>query len=134
MKSSAVYFYVERTEDGYGEDDQKITFLKEVFNVGGGFDWNNQLFRAPYSGIYFFSVSGSKENGYHANRANIGVKVNNVVIGEALSSANTEWGGFSHQFSKRLNANDTVELVNGERLICFILRVSCWKRILPFDL
>ena len=111
MKSSAVYFYVERSEEGYGEDGQKITFLKEVFNVGGGFDWNNQLFRAPYSGIYFFSVSGSKENGYHANRANIGVKVNNVVIGEALSSGTNQWGSFSYQFTKRLNSNDKVELV-----------------------
>jgi len=39
VKSSAVHFYVERTESGYGEDGQKITFLKEVLNVGGGFDW-----------------------------------------------------------------------------------------------
>ncbi len=111
MKSSAVYFYVERAEDGYGEDDQKITFLKEVINVGGGFDWKNQLFRAPYSGVYFFSISGSKYNGFLSTRANIIVKVNNEVIGQALSSGSTQWGGFSHQFSKRLNANDTVELI-----------------------
>lgn len=111
MKSSAVYFYVERTDNGYGEENQKITFLKEVFNVGGGFDWNNQLFRAPYSGIYFFSISGSKDDNSYSTRANMAVKVNNEIVGQALSSGTTQYGGFSHQFSKKLSANDTVELV-----------------------
>ena len=72
----------------------------------------SHLFRAPYSGIYFFSISGSKqENSFFSTRANIGVKVNGEVIGEALSSGNTQWGGFSHQFSTRLKSNDTVELI-----------------------
>jgi len=81
-----------------------------VSNVGGGFDWDNQLFRAPYSGTYFFSISGSKEEALFSNRANLAVKVNSEVVGEALSSGSTQWGGFSYQFSKKLNANDTVEL------------------------
>lgn len=82
-----------------------------MLNVGGGFDWNNQLFRAPYSGTYFFSLSGSKDGGSFSTRANMAVKVNDETVGEALSSEGTQWGGFSYQFSKKLNVNDTVELV-----------------------
>jgi len=110
VKSSAVHFYVERTEDGYGKDGQKITFLKEVFNVGGGFDWKNQFFRAPYNGTYFFSVSGSKDSSYFNTRADIHVKVNNEFIGEAISSSSTTYGGLSYQFIKKLKTDDTIEL------------------------
>ena len=110
MKSSAVHFYVERTENSYGEDGQKITFLKEVLNVGGGFDWQNQFFRAPYNGTYFFSVSGSKDEFTFNTRANIHVKLNDEFIGEALSSSNTNYGGFSYQFIKKLKTNDRIEL------------------------
>jgi len=101
---------VERREDDYGELDQKITFLKQVLNVGGGFDWENQLFRAPYNGTYFFSISGSKGQYKSHNRANIAVKLNSEEIGQALSSAWTGYGGFSYQFTKKLKANDKIEL------------------------
>jgi len=79
-------------------------------NVGGGFDWQNQLFRAPYNGTYFFSVSGSKDEFTFNTRANIHVKLNDEFIGEALSSSNTNYGGFSNQFIKKLKTNDRIEL------------------------
>ena len=110
VKSSAVHFNVERTENSYGEDGQKITFLKEVLNVGGGFDWQNQFFRAPYNGTYFFSVSGSKDEFTFNTRTNIHVKLNDEFIGEALSSSTTNYGGFSYQFIKKLKTNDRIEL------------------------
>jgi len=90
------------------------TSLKEVFNVGGGFDWKNQLFRAPYNGTYFFSISGSKDYNSYKHRTSIFLKINNDRnAGEALSSENTIYGSFSLQLTTKLKANDKVELVMG---------------------
>lgn len=106
-----MHFYVERREDnGYGVDNSKITFSNEVFNVGGGFDWMNQVFRAPFAGTYFFSITGSKEVRTDTERANVAVKLNNKSIGEALSSGGTMFGGFSYQFTLKLVAQDIIEL------------------------
>jgi len=116
VKSSPVHFYVsafyvkrQYNAKGYGEEDSRITFLNELFNVGDGFDWKNQIFRAPFNGIYLFSISGSKE--FDSEIANIDVKLNNEVIGKALSSQETKFGSFSYQFTLKLVANDTIELV-----------------------
>jgi len=111
VKSSPVHFYVKRQDNvgGYGEEDSRITFLNQLFNVGDGFDWKNQIFRAPFIGIYLFSISGLKE--FDSAIANIDVKLNNEVIGKALSSHETQFGGFSYQFTVKLVVNDTIELV-----------------------
>ena len=113
VKSSPVHFNVKRQDNfgGYGEEDSRITFSNKLLNVGDGFDWNNQIFRAPFNGIYLFSISGSKE--YDSPIANIDVKLNNEVIGKALSSQETRFGSFSYHFTWKLVAYDTIELVMG---------------------
>ena len=79
-------------------------------NEGNGFDWENQYFRAPHSGTYFFSISGSKC--FNTNeRVSIAVILNGITIGEAKSSERTLYGSFSYQLSMKLNANDKIELV-----------------------
>ncbi len=86
-----------------------IKFRDQVLNEGNGFDWDNQWFRAPYPGTYFFSVSGAKD--YHETaRVSIFVLLNGKDIGEAMSSRNTYYGSFSYQLSVKLNANDKIEL------------------------
>ncbi len=114
VKSSTVHFYVKRGgEDGYGpKEDQKITFTQKVLNNGGGFDWENQWFLAPYKGTYFFSVSGSKDSKQNGSsiKTEIVLMVNGKAIGSALSSQSTIFGGFSYQASVKLNAGDQIEL------------------------
>ena len=79
-----------------GQNGEKITFILAVLNVGGGFDWNSQLFRALYDGIYFFfTISRSKTISLDHIQAYIGIAINNEHIGEALSSSKTTYGGFS---------------------------------------
>jgi len=90
-----------------------------AFNEGNGFDWDNQWFRAPYPGTYFFSITGSKD--YHSSdRVSICVRLNGKDIGEALSSSRTYYGSFSYQFSFKLNANDKIELELSAGTIFFI--------------
>ena len=110
VKSSLVQFNVETV--GFPQiTGQKIAFSKQTLNVGNGFDWINQLFRAPYPGTYFFSISGTKNFGVpNSYRAAVAFRVNGNKIGEATSSDNTEFGGFSYQAIIKLNAYDKVEL------------------------
>lgn len=113
VKSTPVYFHVEGIkDDSYKEGERlKITFRNQILNVGGGFDWKNQFFRAPYTGTYSFSVSGAKDTSTYNTRANVAVRLNfGEIIGEALSSSWTQHGGFALQFTRKLKVNDTIEL------------------------
>ena len=112
IKSSLVHFSVEMKEDFYGNNGEKIKFKKQVVNIGNGFDQENQWFRAPYPGTYFFSLSGSKDSGSgkQSSKVDIGILLNRQEIGEALSSDHTLLGSFSCQLSLKLNASDKVEL------------------------
>ena len=90
---------------------ERVAFGKQTLNVGNGFDWTNQVFRAPYPGTYFFSVSGTKNYGVpNSSRAAVSVLLNGESIGEAVSSDATEFGGFSFQAVRKLNTSDKVEL------------------------
>ena len=110
VKSSYVQFGVQ-SYDYNAKEGQKITFNVEDLNVGNGFKWNNHWFEAPFSGTYFFSISGTKSSSYKTMRACIDVKINNNIFGgPAVSSDYTSFGGFSYQFTKNLNAGDKVEL------------------------
>jgi len=107
-----VQFHVE-SEGSWGKDGNKqIKFGRQVLNVGNGFDWNKQWFLSPYPGTYFFSISGTKNSVTNESRACIVVKLNgkNAGIGEAVSSDFTAYGGFSYQFTIKLNASDKIEL------------------------
>ena len=116
-----VQFSVEKYRDG--DQGEKITFSKLTLNVGNGFDWGNQLFRAPHPGNYFLSVSGTKELGI-SSRAVVAVLVNGVNIGEAVSSHMTDHGGFSIQLIVKLDANDKVELLHWGKV--YVLYFNGW--------
>ena len=109
VKSSLVQFSV--GSENWSHLRGKIVFREKSLNVGNGFDWNSQIFRAPYPGTYFFSVSGTKNFGIpNSTRAAVNILVNGEGIGEAVSSEKTEFGGFSCQVITKLNASDKVEL------------------------
>ena len=117
VKSSLVQFNVLREGTSPANPGQKLDFPKPpTLNVGNGFDRPNHLFRAPYPGTYFFSVSGTKDASIPNNtnvetRVVVSFLVNGVSIGEAVSSEKTAFGGFAFQVVRKLNATDKVELV-----------------------
>ncbi len=100
---------------------EKIKFQNQVVNIGGGFDWENQWFLAPYPGTYFFSVSGSKAS--DGDKAEIGIMLNGQKesVGNALTSNGWAFSGFSCQVSIKLNANDKIELKmhNGKVILLY---------------
>ena len=91
-------------------EGNKIKYNYEALNVGKGFDWENGWFIAPYSGTYFFSISGTKETVKSDDRTCIEVQLNGNGIGDAISSDYISYGGFSYQFTRKLNATDKIEL------------------------
>jgi len=110
VKSSLVQFDVEGVAMYTTYSGKKIRYNYEALNIGKGFDWENGLFRAPYPGTYFFSISGSKAWGTNEERTCIVVKLNGNVIGEAISSDYTSYGSFSYQFTRKLSDTDKIEL------------------------
>lgn len=110
VKSSLVQFDVRFLGAHHGFRGDKINFFIQNLNVGNGFDWKNQWFVAPYPGTYFFSISGTKNMNSKDVRTCIAVNLNGKSIGEAISSDNTVFGGYSYQFTRKLNATDKIEL------------------------
>ncbi len=130
LKSTFVQFHVENTGN-HGTAGKKFEFKsKDNFvNSGNGFDWANQWFLAPYTGTYFFSLSGTKILwGTQSNpRASILVYLNGKRIGEGLSSLGTNCGAFSYQFSRKLNAGDKIELfLHSESTQVYLLYFTGW--------
>lgn len=110
LKSASVQFHLQNSGNN-GIAGEKLTFPSKAvfFDVGNGFDLENQWFLAPYPGTYFFILSGAK-TGVHEGRASIFVRLNGNHIGEALSSFNTEYGTFSLQLTRKLEKGDKIEL------------------------
>ena len=58
VKSSPVYFYVQRDAIGFNIIGTPIPFDREILNVGGAMNLTSGKFTAPRDGIYSFSFNG----------------------------------------------------------------------------
>jgi len=110
VKSSLVQFAVEGVNLYNSYAGKKIRYDRLSLNAGNGFNWENGWLQAPYPGTCFFSISGTKDTPTSDKRTCIEVKLNGNWIGEAISSDYTSYGGFSYQFTRKLNATDKIEL------------------------
>ena len=129
VKTSPVHFYV-YLRGHYGKKG-RIQFENEFVNIGKGFDWKNQWLIAPYPGIYFISVSGTKDRMYSEN-AIIKALLNGKEIVEVLTIEEKSYDPFSFQFSRKLQANDKIELVLKQGII-MSLHFTGWMVEQQFD-
>ena len=86
-----------------------IKFENDFLNVGKGFDWKNQWFVAPYSGIYFISLSGTKDH-VNSEPVIIHALLNGKEIVEVVSIEEMSYDPFSIQHPRKLKAKDRIEL------------------------
>ncbi len=98
VKSSSVYFHVQRNST-YSLAGTTIPFQIEQLNVGGGINITSGIFRAPISGIYFFSFNGVKNA--PASHLRVYLYHNSNLITEAHGTSVS--GGFTATLSSTLS-------------------------------
>jgi len=109
IKSTPVYFYVQRNSD-YGTKNTNIPFQVERVNVGSGMDIRTGIFTVPKPGRYFFSFSGvSSTVGVISTTAVwVDLNVNGAKIG--MSNAQRDYDTLSLQATLNLKRFDKVTL------------------------
>jgi C1q domain len=112
VKSSPVYFYVQRTSNYV--TNGTIPFQTERLNVGGGMRISSGIFTAPKSGIYFFSFNGIKTS--TANELAVDLYHNSNPITRALGTAvsGTFTATLSSTLSLRSGDQISLRLIGGE--------------------
>ena len=72
VKSSPVYFYVQRSAD-FNTTGTPVSFDTKRLNVGGAMDWTSGKFTAPRDGICAFLFTGLANFPASTTRVNINV-------------------------------------------------------------
>ena len=107
VKSSPVYFYVQRSTD-FTAVNVPIPFEVTRLNVGNAMNTASGIFTAPKPGTYFFSFSGI---GSVNSVLTLQLYLNNNVIGSGLAdTTSAALPTFTLQSTLQLNAGDQISL------------------------
>ncbi len=116
VKSSSVYFYVQRNAD-YNQTGTSIPYDVEKLNAGGAMNLQTGIFTAPKPGKYFFSVSGIAYIPASSTWIYLRINLykNSEYVGFCLSdeSGNTgsQYETFSLESTVDLRKGDTISLM-----------------------
>ena len=114
VKSSPVYFYVQRNSPVFNTIGTPIPFDVERLNVGGAMNLTSGKFTAPRDGIYSFSFTGSAHFPASSSRVYLRVHMylngSNIARGFAdeVGSTEIEDETFSFQSTFNLKAGDQI--------------------------
>ena len=105
VKSSPVYFYVQRSTD-FSTEGVPISFELTRLNVGNAMNAATGIFMAPRPGIYFFSFSGiDSQDGYICPQ----LYLNDNRIASGYGDT-VHYSTFTVQSTLQLNARDQISL------------------------
>ena len=103
VKSTAVYFYVQRTTN-YVATKTVVTFEVTRLNVGNAMNAATGTFVAPRSGKYFFAASGISNSVV----SHIQIQLNGGLIG--VGASDRTYDTFSIQSTLQLSKGDQIRL------------------------
>ena len=117
MKSSLVYFYVQKNESL--SEIGRIPFDVTRLNIGEAIDASSGIFTAPRNGIYSFHFSGVSFHSESSSKIDVDVCLilNNMIIGRSLTETNSD----NSLYTQSLHS--TLELKTGDQVwmsICYI--------------
>ncbi len=101
IKSSPVYFYVQRQND-FQTKNVPIPFEFARLNAGGAMDLHSGIFTAPRPGTYFFSFSAISQ----AALCKVGLFLNGKLIGT----------GHAHEIYETLSLQSTLHLKEEDKV------------------
>lgn len=122
MKSTPVYFYVQRNEN-FNQTKTPISFDVEKLNAGGAFNSNSGKFTAPVKGKYCFTASGIpalSPSSSTRQDMDIGLYKNGALIGAAHSDEMNSIAQLHETFSLQ----STLELQKGDQIWLEIANMS----------
>ena len=111
VKSSPVYFYVQRTANFFNKTNTPIPFDTELLNVGGAMNSTSGKFTAPRDGIYSFSFTGLAR--LPASSLKVYLRVEMYLNGNSIGGGHADEVGtttFSFQSTLELKKEDKIWL------------------------
>lgn len=110
VKTSPVYFYVQRDSSYYSSGGSAIPWTKSKLNVGNAMNLGTGVFTVPRDGIYHFAFSGMKYASTQELFVYLRVNGNNIGLAEAAQSSVVLYETFSIHSTLQLNKGDNVDL------------------------
>ena len=113
VKSTPVYFYVQRSEAYHGGNP--LPFHRERLNIGGAMNLSSGKFTAPKPGRYFFSFSGVAIFEHKTGYFDVALYLNGNIIG--YGEANTAGSGdMGNDDYETCTLQSVLHLVKGEQV------------------
>lgn len=113
--ASPVYFVLQKNKGFSGTSVSVIPFEIKSLNVGGAFDMKNQIFIAPLTGIYEFTLKGYKSGEQHDLKAHLSLN------GKAVTNSLADWAG-NHGFHTPFSIHSILKARKEDRIELYLLR------------
>jgi len=115
LKSSSINFYVQKNT-GFDQPNRVIPFEVELLNEGRAMDLKSGTFKAPLSGIYYFSFRGFHEplqTLFSSFNYHVFLRLNGKTVATGVSYS---LGGFtfSLECTLKLKKGDKVDVKKGK--------------------
>ena len=123
VKSSPVYFYVQREAYYFNTTNTPIPFDRERLNIGGAMNLTSGIFTAPRDGIYFFAFTGLAWLPASSSQAILSVSMNLNVPGTGSISGRADDVGTDGQY-ETTSWQSTFNLAVGDQIWLEIYSLS----------
>ena len=121
IKSSPIYFYVQRNTDGFNTARIPIPFDVERLNVGGAMNLTSGKFTAPLNEIYAFSFTGRMN--LPGSSSGVYFFVDMYLNGNQISAGRADHCGANGQ-SDTFSFHSTLNLQNEDQIWLEISQMS----------